>query len=300
MKRGTTHKQSTAEALILDRKMVTRQHRLELDRIKCMGCELCPAVCPTEAIEYVPGMVENGKLVQRPTVDIDAQKCNFCGECVVVCPVNALSMIVDGEERIPVWEHEVFPVLTKEIVWDGSKLPKDKADEVVEICPTEVISVEATRTKTGKVRRVKKVEVDERDCIYCKQCEIACPEAFSVTQPLEGLIRLNASLCPPDCQACADVCPSHALVMSEGKLVLDDRFCLYCGACQQVCPVPEALIVRRHRIRHTPTKSGAWIYALEKLVSAELAAEELELKSQAKRRSALKFMPGVPKEEEEA
>jgi hypothetical protein len=64
--------------------------------------------------------------------------------------------------------------------------------------------------------------------------------------------------------------------------------------------VPEALIVRRHRIRHTPTKSGAWIYALEKLVSAELAAEELELKSQAKRRSVLEFMAGVPKEAEGA
>jgi 4Fe-4S ferredoxin len=141
------------------------------------------------------------------------------------------------------------------------------------------------------------VQVDQSDCIYCKQCEVASPECFAATHPFEGLIRLQESLCPEGCQACADVCPSHALVMEDGKLVLDDRFCLYCGACQQVCPVPEALIVRRHRVRHTPTKSGAWIYALEKLISVEMAAEELELKSQAKRRSALKFMPGVPKEE---
>jgi 4Fe-4S ferredoxin len=277
--------------------MITRQHVLELDRIKCVGCELCPAVCPTEAIEYVPGTIEEGKLAQRPTVDIDAEKCNFCGECVVVCPVNALSMAIDGEEKVPVWEYEVFPVLTKELTWDATKLPKDKADAVVESCPTEVISVEVTRTKTGRVRRVKKVEVDESGCIYCKQCEVASPEAFAATHPFEGVIRLNASLCPPECQACADVCPSDALVMEEGRLVLDDRFCVYCGACQLVCPVPEALIVKRHRVRHTAIKSGAWIEAVEKLVSVELAAEEMELKSQTKRRSALKFMPGVPKEE---
>jgi 4Fe-4S ferredoxin len=277
--------------------MITRHHRLELDRIKCVGCELCPAVCPPEAIAYVPGTIEDGKLVVRPTVDIDPEKCNFCGECVIVCPVNALSMEIDGEEKVPVWEYEVFPVLTKQITWDGTKLPKEKADMVVEVCPTDVITVEATRTKTGKVRTVKGVQVDESDCIYCKQCEIACPEAFAATHPFEGLIRLHESLCPSGCQACADVCPSHALMMSEGKLVLDDRFCLYCGACQLVCPEPEALIVRRHRIRHTPTKSGAWIYALERLVSAELAAEELELKSQAKRRSAMDWMPGVPKAE---
>jgi len=277
--------------------MLTRHQRLELDRIRCVGCELCVAVCPPEAIEFVPGIVEEGQLVRRPTVDIEAQKCHFCGECVIVCPVNALSMTIDGEERIPVWEYEVFPILTKEITWDASKLPKDKADAVVEVCPTEVISVQVTRTKTGKVRRVKDVQVDESDCIYCKQCEVACPEAFSAMHPFEGIIRLNASLCPSGCQACADICPTDALVMRDGQLALDDRFCLYCGACTQVCPVPEALLVRRHRIRHTPIKSGAWIEAVEKLVSPELAAEEMELKSQAKRRSVLNYMPGVKKEE---
>jgi len=80
-------------------------------------------------------------------------------------------------------------------------------------------------------------------------------------------------------------------------LALDDRFCLYCGACQQVCPAPEALLVKRHRVRHTPVKSGAWIAAVEKLISTELAAQELELKSQSKRRSVLEFLPGFAKKQ---
>jgi len=297
MKRGTTSKRSNEQSVVLERKMITRSHLLNLDRVKCVGCELCTAVCPQEAVEFVPGVVEEGKLVQRPTVDIDPQKCNFCGECVIVCPVNALTMLVDGEERLPILELEAFPTLTKEITVDGSQLPKDKVDAVVECCPTEVITVQVKRSKKGKVTRVLDVQVDESDCIYCKQCEAESPVTFQVTRPFEGLIRLRESLCPAGCQACADICPTDALLMRDGSLVLDDRFCLYCGACAQVCPVPEALIVRRHRVRHSPVKSGAWMEAVEKLVSLEMAAQEMDIKAQAKRRSVLAYMPGFPTEE---
>lgn len=294
MKRGTTIKRQDKITLQLERKMITRHHLLTLDRQRCVGCDLCTALCPQEAITVDHGVLKDGRLAQRPAVDIDPQKCNFCGECVVVCPVNALSMLIDGQARIPVWEYEVFPVLVKEIKWDGTKLPAELADTVVKVCPADVITVDVKR-KGQKVSAVENVQVDTSNCIYCKQCEVVSSETFQVTHPFEGIIRLERSLCPPGCQACADICPTHALFMSNGDLVLDDRFCLYCGACKQVCPVPEALLVRRHRVRHTPIKSGAWIAAVEKLISLEMASQELEVKSQDKRRTALKFMPGVPR-----
>jgi Fe-S-cluster-containing hydrogenase component 2 len=206
-------------------------------------------------------------------------------------------MLVDGEARLPVLELEAFPTLTKEITVDGTKLQPNAVESCEECCPTKVISVEVERNKKGKVTKVKEVQVDETDCIYCKQCEAACPGAFSVTHPFEGIIRLERNLCPSGCQACADICPTDALIMRDGDLVLDDRFCLYCGACVPVCPEPEALLVKRRRVRHSPIKSGAWIAALEKLISAETAAQELDIKSQSKRRSVLTFMPGVSKEE---
>ncbi len=298
MKRGMTVKLTDDQSLRLDRKMITRSHLLTLIRQRCVGCELCAAVCPQEAITLTKGTVENGRLVQRSTIDIDPDKCNFCGMCVVVCPVNALEMLVDGKAHIPVWDYEAFPQLTKEIQWDGAKLPMTAVDKAVEVCPTDVITVQARRDKKGKVTAVESVQVDTSNCIYCKQCEVASPEAFAATHPFEGLIRLERSLCPAGCQACADICPSHALFMQGNNLVLDDRFCVYCGACQQVCPAPEALLVRRHRVRHTPVKSSAWVAAVEKLISTEGAAQELEQKSQGKRKSVLEFMPGMGKKQQ--
>ncbi|HOU23381.1 MAG TPA: 4Fe-4S binding protein, partial [Anaerolineae bacterium] len=106
MKRGTTTKTLDDSTLTLDRRMITRTHLLTLVRQRCVGCELCTATCPQEAIVLIKGIVEQGRLVQRPAIDIDPNKCNFCGECVVVCPVNALSMLVDGKTHIPVWDYE--------------------------------------------------------------------------------------------------------------------------------------------------------------------------------------------------
>ena len=81
--------------------------------------------------------------------------------------------------------------------------------------------------------------------------------------------------------------------MKDGRLAFDERFCLYCGACQEVCPEEGAIVVERHRVLHTEVKSAAWTAALEKLISLEAAALELEAKSQAKRRQVLSYLPAA-------
>jgi len=293
MRRGETIKRSDAQSLVLDRKLITRSHLLAVNRERCVGCELCTAVCPKSAMALTKGVVEKGHVTQRPSLDIDPDKCNFCGECVVLCPVNALSMLVDGKAHVPVWDYEAFPTLLKEIKWEAAKLSPRSAEAAASACPTEVIAVEGKRDKSGKLTAVKDLQVDTSNCIYCQQCEVASPEAFSVTHPFEGVIRLERSLCPAGCQACADICPTHALEMEDGQLVLREQFCIFCGACTQICPAPEALLVRRHRVRHSPVKSSAWIAAVEKLISAEMAAQELDVKSQQKRHKVLGFLPGV-------
>jgi len=293
MKRGSTITRETSEGMALERKMITRRYLLELVRERCIGCEVCLLVCPQEAIERQPGLVENGSIVQSPTIEIDPAKCNFCGECVVLCPVNALRLTINGQPEVPVLQFQAFPELIKEISVNGARLLPEAVATCEASCPTEVIHIQVERDGAGQVTRVLGIQVDESNCLYCQQCEAACPGVFTVTNPWQGRVLLDVARCPEGCRACVDICPTDAFLMKDSRLILDERFCLYCGACQQVCPAEGAIVVERSRILHTPIKSAAWTSAVERLISVEAAAQELEAKSQAKRRQVLSYLPGA-------
>ena len=59
--------------------------RIEFDRAKCIGCQLCFKVCPAKAIEMTED--EKGK---RPIFYI--YRCIYCAQCVEVCPTKAIGM----------------------------------------------------------------------------------------------------------------------------------------------------------------------------------------------------------------
>ena len=60
---------------------------------------------------------------------------------------------------------------------------------------------------------------------------------------------------------------------------VNELFCTYCGACKVVCPVDEALTLKRTKVLHTPVRSGAWNKTLERVTSPADAAKELKAKS---------------------
>lgn len=57
--------------------------KINYDREKCIGCQLCIKVCPADCIEYLP---------DDKKIRIYVSRCTFCSQCNDVCPVNCLSM----------------------------------------------------------------------------------------------------------------------------------------------------------------------------------------------------------------
>ncbi|MDA8078058.1 MAG: NADH-quinone oxidoreductase subunit NuoI [Nitrospiraceae bacterium] len=60
-------------------------------RMKCVGCGLCGAYCPSKCIHiYTSEGDDHAKIVDR--YEIDVLRCIFCGFCVEACPFGAITL----------------------------------------------------------------------------------------------------------------------------------------------------------------------------------------------------------------
>ena len=281
--RGQSIKQDDLSEICIERKFLTKDYRLHLNKNLCNGCGICFEVCPHEAIIQLPSTVYEGKLLEKPSIDIDENVCVLCGECAVLCPMNALTMELDGNKNSTIVENGAFPVLLKEIMVLREKCDPECKLLCQQECPTEAIHVSTRNSETGKILDITDVEINESSCLYCRRCELACNQnAILVKKPFIGRIKINTDSCPQGCVACVDICPTHAIQTKKGKPDVTEEFCLFCSACEKVCP-KDAVKVYRDWIFHTEIKAAAWLTALKKLTSCRTVAKELRIKTGKRR-----------------
>ncbi|MFH0749120.1 MAG: 4Fe-4S dicluster domain-containing protein [Candidatus Bathyarchaeota archaeon] len=294
------YKNEDKEKLAIGQVLYAKRFGLSVDRKLCKGCTICQLVCPRDAISLKSVPKSPDGKARPPLVDIDENKCDFHAICAVTCPFGAINVTVNNEPKTPTVEKEAYPLLLRDITIDEERCTPDcKICE--EKCPLGIISVKFDQLTAEEIdeRKKKKLPITSKKtivtirkelCAACKVCEIECPaKVVKVTKFFNGSIKINQELCPEDCHDCLDVCPVNALFLgNDGKIYVNDMFCIYCGACVNVCPKPEALELSRTSIRHTPVKSGAWNKALEKLTSTSGLGSELRAKRTGKAREAIK------------
>ena len=292
-------KQEDTDKLRIGEIFYAKQFDLTVDKKLCTGCAVCKLACPREAITLKPVPKRPDGKAQAPTIDIDENKCDFHAICAAVCPFSAIKVTVNDKENSPAVEKEVFPVLLRDIEIESERcLPDCKI--CAEKCPLGAISVhfealtpEETekRTKNGlPVNSLKTiVNVKKELCATCPVCEVECPEkVIRVTKAFNGSLKIRREHCPAGCHDCLDVCPVGALYLGDDKRVyVNDMYCIYCGACLNVCPEPEALELTRTSIRHTDVMSGAWNKALERLTSTAGLERELKARRTERAREAI-------------
>lgn len=294
-------KRDTAETLTLEWILHVRNYKLTLDKNLCVGCQICTLACPKEAIKLEKQPRFLGEKTKHAKIDIDLEKCNFCAICDILCPYGAIKVTVDREHLLSVVEKESFPQLIRGIQVDTSKCLVDCV-ECEEACPLDLIKVTRLTTDRKTVENADslsekekselqvKIDIKEERCPCCRICEFKCPEGIlTVRKIFHGKINVHAEKCPEGCTDCLDVCPiTGALYLSNDKVYVNEMFCVYCGACKVVCPVEEALELKRTMIRHTSVRSGAWNKALERLASPVEMTKELKTKGSLKARESVR------------
>jgi Ni,Fe-hydrogenase III small subunit/NAD-dependent dihydropyrimidine dehydrogenase PreA subunit len=68
------------------------------------------------------------------------------------------------------------------------------------------------------------------------------PERF------RGRPALDATRCVPDCQKCAEACPTDAIQASPSGLRIDLGRCLFCTDCIEACPTGAIRYTQDHRL----------------------------------------------------
>ena len=250
---------------------------IRLDAAKCVACGRCAKICQTGCIN-----------IEKKSLD-DA-RCILCLDCLGACQVDAIAYTTapNGSGRserrnfmqgvIAASVGGLFVFSRKIGQWlDPSPemalarvMPPGATDQFRHQARCVACQSCVVACPVGIVQPVRNLamrpylDYDRGFCQYnCKACTDSCPAGAFDPLSLEekqktriGRTTLHLDRCVvvtnnTACGACAEVCPTHAVIMveqeGEGKPTIPDfkaEYCIGCGACYHVCPsAPRAFVV---------------------------------------------------------
>ncbi|MCP4633042.1 MAG: 4Fe-4S dicluster domain-containing protein [candidate division Zixibacteria bacterium] len=63
--------------------------RIEVDHVRCKGCELCLVACPKDVLALADEFSANG---YYPATMVNPDNCNGCALCAIACPEVAIEV----------------------------------------------------------------------------------------------------------------------------------------------------------------------------------------------------------------
>jgi 4Fe-4S ferredoxin len=243
----------------------------------CKECTLCYKVCPTRAISreklVVRSSIPEKNEGLKGSLKIDKNKCNLCGICAEFCEVFRMV----EKEILPT---DLMPY--SDILIDENKCDYCKLCE--EICPEKAITVEGRRISYRLPEKIAKITIDQNVCSNCGYCEEICPyDAAKTIKPIEGKLSLfeaRMARCDPvGCGACLKICRFNRVwyVSEDRKRVyFNEKFCIYCGACENACPYDLILVERKNYFTKETIYDAPWRNAWEDAVDRILKKERVK------------------------
>jgi 4Fe-4S ferredoxin len=216
---------------------------------KCIGCGTCVQACSKGALVIGSvGAVARG-LIDKDFLEKRKGECVFCSMCARICPTGALEFRTAGKtEKDDSYLHVAMKptAVNEKCVHCGL---------CVEVCPKDCIEIkDRDLVADGSLKMSGKTVIDLNCCVHCGWCAAICPVgAITFEKPFQGDFFRDDEVCQA-CRTCVHTCPANALFNKEwgpGEIVekVTHRIdaCIYCGACQEACPV-RAITVQKTAI----------------------------------------------------
>jgi NAD-dependent dihydropyrimidine dehydrogenase PreA subunit len=97
-----------------------------VSKTRCVGCNICVSVCPTNVFDEVTG--------EAPVIARQSD-CQTCFLCEAYCPVDALFVAAEAHQHVEVNEQELVEknllgAYRRNLGWGKGYSPKDRINEL--------------------------------------------------------------------------------------------------------------------------------------------------------------------------